>query len=46
MKPALEHRFYGVRPGSDTDTANVQIRLLTQGLGIYSMKQQRMNTED
>jgi len=37
MKPALEN-FCGVRPGSDTNTANMQIRLLTQGLGVYSMK--------
>ncbi len=28
------------------DTANIQIRTLTQGLGMYSVKRLLMNTQD
>jgi len=31
-------RAYSVRPISDTDTANMQIRTLTKHLGMYSVK--------
>lgn len=31
---------------NDTNTSNIQIRMLTQGLGTYSVKRQLMNTQD
>ncbi len=34
-----------VRPISDSDTSNMQIRTLTQGLGKYSVKRLLMNTQ-
>ncbi len=34
-----------VRPISDSDTANMQIRTLTQGLGMYSVKRLLMKTQ-
>jgi len=34
-----------VHPINDTDPANMQIRKLTQGLGMYDVKCQLMNTQ-
>ncbi len=34
-----------VCPISDSDTANMQMRTLTQGLGMYSVKRLLMNTQ-
>ncbi len=34
-----------VRPISDSGTANMQIRTLTQGLGMYNVKRLLMNTQ-
>ncbi len=34
-----------VRPISDSDTTNMQIRTLTRGLGMYSVKRLLMNTQ-
>lgn len=31
---------------SDTDTANMQMKTLTQGLGMYRIKRQLMNTQN
>ncbi len=38
------NRLPAVRPISDSDTANMQIRTLTQGLGMYSVERLLMNT--
>jgi len=35
-----------VRLISDTDTADMQIRTLTLGLGMYSLKLQQINIQD
>ncbi len=38
-------RLPAVPPISDSDTANMQIRALTRGLGMYSVKRLLMNTQ-
>ncbi len=39
------NRLPAVPPISDSDTANMQIRTLTRGLGMYSVKRLLMNTQ-
>ncbi len=41
----LEAWLPAVRPISDSDTTNMQIRMLTQGLGMYSVKRLLMNAQ-
>ncbi len=39
-----ENRLASVRPISDSDTANMQIRMLARGSGMYSVNRLLMDT--
>ncbi len=43
-KPCKQVACYS--SNQDSDTANMQIRTLTRGLGMYSVKRPLMNTQD
>lgn len=44
LEPLSKQVVCCVQPINDTDLANMQIRTLTQGLEMYSVKQDYMNS--
>jgi len=46
LEALWKHFACSLRPISDTDTSNMLIRMLTQGLWIYNVKHQFINPQD